>query len=416
MTAVLVFVAASIHAQDATTSKLLDAAKKGELAVVRSLLEQGASPNVKDAQGRTPLHWAAANAHRQTAGALLDRGAEINAPDTASLTPLDLAESGGHSGMAEFLRSRGAVGKQAGAGEASSGRALKPSLKFKTLAEFEAEIREPAVMLDSENVVFFAPKRREKEARIILGYLIKAYDALRDITGTDTNYKMVIYAFPKGNPNGWGGTSDSSIEYDDTNLALENQEEWKKHKIPHVSGYIEEMSHNFVHATKAQFGWEMIGWSIGAEVSQRVAGNPTLTASIQSTRKGQEQTFNEYFKNGCVLPRDLPYNQCDRIHAWILYQCQARYGANFWKDFFREARSRKKELVDAVSAGDTDAIRNARYQITVECFDKLPGLGFKKILSNCGVSLTTDVKSLHPEAPGWDRRLTATGDRAAALR
>lgn len=55
--------------------------------------------------------------------------------------------------------------------------------------------------------------------------------------------------------------------------------------------------------------------------------------------------------------------------------------------------------------GDADQIRNARYRITVECFDRLKGLGFKDRLRRAKISLTTDVKSLHPIEPGWDRRL-----------
>lgn len=56
--------------------------------------------------------------------------------------------------------------------------------------------------------------------------------------------------------------------------------------------------------------------------------------------------------------------------------------------------------------GDADKIRNARYQITIACFDRLLGLDFEKTLGSNGISLTTDVKSLHPESPNWNRRLT----------
>jgi hypothetical protein len=260
--------------------------------------------------------------------------------------------------------------------------------------------------LDSTNVCFFVPAARDREARIVFGYLVRAYDALYQIVGAHTDYKIAIYAFPKGNPHGWGGTSECTIEYDDSALDFAHQPEWTQHKVPHVSGYIEEMAHNFVHATKAQFGWEMVGWSIGAEVSQKIAGNPILSAQLRATREEQMRTFNQYVKNGFIFPKELPANQCDRIHAWLLYQSVSKYGPHFWNDFFKQIREQKQPLADAARLGDPDKIRNTRYQITIECFDRLPGVQMKQLLHDNGISLTTDVKSLHPEAPAWNRRLT----------
>ena len=66
-----------------------------------------------------------------------------------------------------------------------------------------------------------------------------------------------------------------------------------QHRVPHVSGYIEEIAHNFVSATKAQFGWEMIGWSVGIEASQKVAPNPIFAASLRATREEQRKTFEQ---------------------------------------------------------------------------------------------------------------------------
>jgi len=404
--AVLIVCPCLSSAQQLAGRNLLDAAKNGQLGTVQSLLEKGISPTaLKDENGRTPLHLAAANGHQATAEAILQHGADINARDNTGNTPLDLAEAGGHSALSQFLLSKGGVRKKSVSGSAQP-HMLKPSLEFKTVPEFEKEIGEPAVLLDSTYLCFFAPKRREREAKVIFGYLVKAYDALYQIVGTHTNYKIVVYAFPKGNPHGWGGTSECSIEYDDSNLDLPLQMEWTMHKVPHVSGYIEEMAHNFVHATKVQFGWEMIGWSLGAEVSQKIAGNPILIEQIRQTREGQRKTYSQYIQNGFVFPKDLPANQCDRIHAWILHQCASKYGPRFWTDFFREVRNQKQAFDDAVRAANGDQIRNARYQITIACLDRLPDIAFKKMLRDSGISLTTDVKSLHPEAPGWNRRLT----------
>ncbi len=394
------------RAQEIDARHLLEAASHGHVATVQALLDQAVSPKVKDENGRTPLHLAAANGHQATVEALLRSGAEINALDKQGKSPLDLAETGGHSGLAAFLASKGGRRSQAPvAAGARSLRRLKPSLKFKTVEEFQQAIGEPAVLLDSPNVCFFVPKRREPEARIVFGYLIKAYDALYRTVGMYADYKIVVYAFPKGNPHAWGGTSECSIEYDDSNLELARQPEWTRYKVPHMSGYIEEMAHNFVSATKVQFGWEMVGWSLGAEVCQSVAGNPILVADLRAAREGQERTFTQYFNNGCVFPKELPPNQCDRIHAWILCQCASKYGPRFWTDFFREVRNRQQALREAAQLGDGDKIRNARYQITLDCFERLTGLEFKKRLSASEISLTTDVKALHPEAPGWNRRL-----------
>ena len=58
--------------------------------------------------------------------------------------------------------------------------------------------------------------------------------------------------------------------------------------------------------------------------------------------------------------------------------------------------------------GKANKIRNKRYQIVVDCFDRLEGLDFKRMLNIARISLTTDVKALHPEEPGWDRRFISS--------
>jgi hypothetical protein len=77
----------------------------------------------------------------------------------------------------------------------------------------------------------------------------------------------------------------------------------------------------------------------------------------------------------------------------------------FWKDVFTNIRARRKDFDPAEHvAGDGDTSRNERYRITVECFDRLPRVGFKKLLETNQISTTVDAKSLHPTEPGWDRK------------
>ena len=288
--------------------------------------------------------------------------------------------------------------------------ALNPNIKFPTLEAYEAECKEPGVMFDDARLRLFAPKRKAESAKIIFGYLLKAYDELYRIVGVYPEYKLVVYHFPEKNEYAWGGTSECSIWYSYKNLDLESQEEWKQYQIPHLSGYIEEMAHNFCSAAGAQFGWETIGWNLGIKATKKVAGDPILTRQINQTRAEQKETFQRYIKSGYTFPKDLPGNLCDRIHAHLLWVCEQRYGPDFWRDFFKQVLEERENLKASVELKDPDKIRNKKYQITIECFDRLKKTGFKSLLEKNQISLTTDIKSLHPADPNWDRKFLRLGN------
>ena len=57
---------------------LLDAAKKGEAALVESRLLDGASSSTRDRFGNTALIYAARGAHVETARVLIEAGANVN--------------------------------------------------------------------------------------------------------------------------------------------------------------------------------------------------------------------------------------------------------------------------------------------------------------------------------------------------
>jgi hypothetical protein len=72
---------------------LLLAAERGDLAQVRSLLDKGVSPDVKDDDGRTPLTEAAYGGHVDVVKLLIDRGADVYAKKADGATPLSLAKN-----------------------------------------------------------------------------------------------------------------------------------------------------------------------------------------------------------------------------------------------------------------------------------------------------------------------------------
>ena len=292
---------------------------------------------------------------------------------------------------------------------------MNPELKFPTLKAFEAESGEAGVMLDDDRLRLFAPQRKAKEAEIVFGYLLKAYDELYGIVGSYPEYKIVVYNFPVGNEHGWGGTSNCTLWYSEKNLDFESQTEWTKYKVPHLSGYIEEMAHNFDGATGATFGWEMIGWNLGVEATERVAGNPYFAQQVKETRDEQKRTFDRYVKGGYTFPSDLPGNLCDRIHAHVLYKCKSLYGPDFWRDFFAEIQKEREKFAEAEYLVDGDKIRNRKYQLTVDCFGRLPKIEFKKMLRIFRLSHTTAIKSLHPTEAGWDRKFLGLADYMDSL-
>ena len=136
---------------------------------------------------------------------------------------------------------------------------------------------------------------------------------------------------------------------------------------------------------------------------------PIFRKHIKKTRQTQGKTFKRYRRLSNTWPADILPNLCDRIHAHILWICERRYGPAFWPDVFGEIEKDRERLIAAGRAeGTSDERRNRRYQITLECLERIMRrrkIDFRKELQMFGISLTKDAKSLHPKDPGWNRKL-----------
>lgn len=81
----------------------------GKLELIRLLLSKGANPNARDHSGSSPLDDAAWIGSADKSALLLDHGAEINARQTKTgATPLNEAAFKGHLDVLQLLLSRGA--------------------------------------------------------------------------------------------------------------------------------------------------------------------------------------------------------------------------------------------------------------------------------------------------------------------
>lgn len=82
---------------------LFDATHAGDVALVNSLISQGANVNAADAEKLTPLHVAAFNGHAEVIRALLAAGADTGARDIYGFTPLHAAAREGHLAAVQAL-------------------------------------------------------------------------------------------------------------------------------------------------------------------------------------------------------------------------------------------------------------------------------------------------------------------------
>lgn len=76
---------------------LATASLTGNAAVARVLIEHGASVNLTNADGQTPLILAALGGHEELITALLEAGADVNAKTPHGLTALEIANSQKHN-------------------------------------------------------------------------------------------------------------------------------------------------------------------------------------------------------------------------------------------------------------------------------------------------------------------------------
>ena len=86
-----------------------DAARRGDLAQVRTLLRQGADVNAPSGDGMTALHWAAQRGDAEMGATLLVAGARTSAGTRIGrYTPLHMAARAGHAAIVALLVEAGA--------------------------------------------------------------------------------------------------------------------------------------------------------------------------------------------------------------------------------------------------------------------------------------------------------------------
>ncbi len=88
--------------------QLLEAAARGDIDEVRSLLESGVNPNIGNEDGLTALHQCCIDNNEAMMKLLVQHGADVNVTDRELWTPLHASSTCGHVNLARFLVDNGA--------------------------------------------------------------------------------------------------------------------------------------------------------------------------------------------------------------------------------------------------------------------------------------------------------------------
>ena len=83
------------------------AAERGDQALARTLIQQGADVNAPGVDGSTPLHRAVFTDHLDVASLLVKAGAKVGATDRYGVTPLALAAQQGSATVLDLLLKAG---------------------------------------------------------------------------------------------------------------------------------------------------------------------------------------------------------------------------------------------------------------------------------------------------------------------
>ncbi|EMR01253.1 ankyrin repeat domain-containing protein [Cesiribacter andamanensis] len=99
--------------EDSYLSRLMAAARAGELKTVQELIESGeVEPDQKDKQGFTALHYACREGAYAVVRYLLEQGADLRLTTDFGVSPLYLAAFNGHARIVYYLMHRGASPQQ----------------------------------------------------------------------------------------------------------------------------------------------------------------------------------------------------------------------------------------------------------------------------------------------------------------
>lgn len=154
----LALVAAAQDPKQALNEQLYEAARKGDAAEVKALLDRGADVNAKFRYGATALFKAAERGHTEVVKLLIERGADVTVKDTFyGATALYWATDKGHTGVVRAILAKSAEG---------AGEVLSNGVSSGNVEMVSAALETGKVPADALTAALAAASADEKKAAI----------------------------------------------------------------------------------------------------------------------------------------------------------------------------------------------------------------------------------------------------------
>ena len=100
---VLILLNILIHSFGDINNDLINAAKGGDIELVKEIIKQGADVNAKNIKGDTSLIYASMNGHEEIVKYLIYKNADVNVKNNLGLTPIIIGSWNAHIEIVEIL-------------------------------------------------------------------------------------------------------------------------------------------------------------------------------------------------------------------------------------------------------------------------------------------------------------------------
>jgi len=163
---------------------LVLAAERGNLEIVKFLVERGVKIESKDVDGATPLYGAAFNGRMSVVQYLVEKGADVNAANNNGYVPLAMVAKSNHLDLVKYLIEKGASIDAAMAVLAhiavdDKAKSLLASYRVKAGVKPVKEPEQAAMIQDDIEMPYFEPSTlliRENDVAVIIG--IEGYEGV----------------------------------------------------------------------------------------------------------------------------------------------------------------------------------------------------------------------------------------------